>query len=220
MLQGMADHDEAARRRRTDSPEELAGAFAARLAGLAGLQRALAAWALARDTLERNLANERVDAGACHKGCHWCCHLDVQVRFADAAHLARRARQDPALEARVRATARRVAGLDPVARLKAAIPCAFLDAESGACGVYADRPLACRAYRSRDAGWCRDLVGTGMGRDGQASPVVKEALGMRSVIQRALVQVTPPAYQAKGELHALVVRVLDALPSGGRNGRD
>ena len=80
---------------------DLARLFAERLQGLAGPQRALAAWQLARDTLEANMAR-KVEPGACHKGCAWCCNFQVTVRFADAAQLARRARAEPELEAKVR----------------------------------------------------------------------------------------------------------------------
>ena len=196
---------------RTGDPAELARMFAARLEGLAGLQRALAAWTLARDLLERNMERQ-VEAGACHKGCAWCCNFEVTVRFADAAQLARRARAEPALEAKVRATAARVAHLeDAVARLRAAIPCAFLDPASGACRVYADRPLACRAYRSRDALWCRSLVGTDLER-ASGAPVIQAGLGIRRLINDGMVAVTPTAWRAKGELHAMVVRLLDQMP--------
>jgi Fe-S-cluster containining protein len=200
---------------RGNDPQDLARAFAAKLGNLDGLRRALAAWALARDTLEGTMAARRVEAGACHKGCAWCCNFQVTVRFADAAHLARRARAEPALEARVRATAARVGHLgDPVARLKAAIPCAFLDRGSGACSVYEDRPLACRAYRSRDAGWCRSLVGADLAR-ASGQPMVKEGLALRALVTEAMVAATPAEWRAKGELHAMVVRILETLPKGG-----
>lgn len=191
--------------------DELARKFAERLQGLDGAQRALAAWRLARDTLEANMAR-KVEAGACHKGCAWCCNFQVTVRFADAAQLARRARAEPELEARVRATAARIAHLgDPVARLRAAIPCAFLDPASGACRVYADRPLACRAYRSRDSAWCRSLVGTTEAA-ASGAPVIHEGLAIRKLVNDAMVAVTPAAWRARGELHAMVVRLLDRLP--------
>lgn len=199
------------------SPTAVAGAadlarlFAERLQGLAGPQRALAAWQLARDTLEANMAR-KVEPGACHKGCAWCCNFQVTVRFADAAQLARRARAEPELEAKVRTTAARVAHLgDPVARLRAAIPCAFLDPASGACRVYADRPLACRAYRSRDSVWCRSLVGTSR-EAASGAPVIQEGLAIRKLVNDAMVAVTPAAWRARGELHAMVVRLLDGLP--------
>lgn len=194
---------------RTGDPKELARVFAGKLAGLGGARRALAAWALARDTLEGTMAARKVEPGACHRGCAWCCNFRVEVRFADAAHLARRARTDPALEAKVRATAARVAHLDPVRRLRAAIPCTFLDADSGACRVYEDRPLACRAYRSRDALWCRSLVGTEASHV-SGRPVIQDGLAIRSLVTEAMVAVTPPEWRAKGELHAMTVRILDA----------
>jgi Fe-S-cluster containining protein len=209
---------------RTGDPAELARAFAGRLEGEVGLRRALKAWAMARDALEGTLARQAVDEGACRKGCDACCRLRVEIRGVEAVHLARRARGDPALEARVRATAARVAGMDGAARMRADVPCGFLDPASGACSVYEDRPLPCRAYRSRDAGWCRSLVGPAA--DVQAiaaagpSPVVKEALGIRGLVQRALLEVTPPEWRAGGELHAMVVRVLDAVGPGGAPTRD
>lgn len=196
----------------TGDPAVLAAAFDRALAGLEGLQRALRAWALARDTLEANLVRQRVDEGACRKGCGWCCRLDIEVRFADAFQLAKRAAADPVLEKRLRATAARVAGLDAVGRLRAAVPCAFLDPASQVCAVYADRPLACRAYRSRDADWCRGIVGADdLRAAARSSPVVQEALAIRSVIQQALVAVTPPEWRGKGELHAMTLAVLDRL---------
>jgi Fe-S-cluster containining protein len=217
-MMASGDGGEAPRREvlhRGNDPKDLARAFASNLGKLDGLRRALAAWALARDTLEGTMAARRVEEGACHKGCAWCCNFQVTVRFADAAHLARRARAEPVLEARVRATAARIGHLgDPVARLKAAIPCAFLDRGSGACSVYEDRPLACRAYRSRDAGWCRSLVGTDQAH-ASGQPVVKEGLALRALVTEAMVAVTPAEWRAKGELHAMVMRVLDTLPKGG-----
>jgi Fe-S-cluster containining protein len=200
--------------RRTGDPAELARAFEARLGGLEGHRRALAAWELARDMLERNLAPPKVEQGACHLGCSWCCRgLEVEIRPAEAVRLAHRARRDQRIEVRVRETAKRVARLDAAGRLKAAVPCAFLDEASGACSVYEDRPLACRSYRSRDAGWCRSILGTSGGVT-RNSPVIREALGIRGLIEKALLAVTPAEWQAKGELHRLVVRMLDAVPAG------
>lgn len=188
---------------------ELARRFEAKLGGTTGARRALDAWELARRALEGTMAAQKVEEGACHRGCAWCCNFHVAVRFADAAHLARRARAEPALEARVRATAARVGHLDPVTRLRAAVPCAFLESATGACRVYEDRPLACRAYRSRDAGWCRSLVGTERTHV-SGRPVIQEGLAIRSLVTEAMIAVTPSDWRAGGELHAMVVRVLDA----------
>lgn len=203
---------------RVGDAEGLARRFAARLAGSDGLRRALEAWALARDTLEGTMTAQAVPEGACHKGCAWCCNFHVEVRFADAVHLARRARAVPALEAKVRATALRVGGLDPVARLRLGVPCAFLDPASGACSVYEDRPIPCRAYRSHDADWCRSLVGTSAERL-ERNAAVKEGLAIRSLVTQAMAAVTPAPWRERGELHRMVVTILDRIPAGG-TGRD
>jgi Fe-S-cluster containining protein len=201
---------------RTGDPAELARSFTARLRGVGGMRRALEAWALARDTLEGTLVARKVDEGACRKGCAWCCRLPVEIRFAEAAHLARRAGQDRVLERRVRETAARVGGMVGVERLRSAAPCAFLDPTTQACAVYEDRPLACRSFRSRDAGWCRGTIeaARGAGPPPCGDPVVREALGIRAMVQTAMVEVTPPEWRAMGELHAMVVRVLDAVGRG------
>jgi Fe-S-cluster containining protein len=201
---------------RTDDPADLARSFAARLRGVGGMRRALEAWALARDTLEGTLVARKVEEGACRKGCAWCCRLPVEIRFAEAAHLARRAGADPALERRVRETAARVGGMVGVERLRSGTPCAFLDPATQACAAYEDRPLACRSFRSRDAGWCRGTVeaARGGGPPPRGDPVVREALGIRGMVQTAMVEVTPPDWRAVGELHAMVVRVLDAVGRG------
>ena len=44
--------------------------------------------------------------------------------------------------------------------------------------------------------------------------MIREALRIRGLIEKALLAVTPPEWQAKGELHRLVVRMLDAVPEG------
>lgn len=195
---------------RTNDPKALARAFEGKLVGTQGLRRALAAWTLARATLEGTMAAQKVEAGACHKGCAWCCNFHVEVRLADAAHLARRAAAEPALEAKVRATAALVGHLDPVRRLGAGVSCAFLDGASGACRVYEDRPLACRAYRSRDAGWCRSLVGT-QRTHAAGRPVIQEGLVIRALVTEAMLAVTPPPWRGRGELHSMVVQVLDRI---------
>src|SRR5690606_16099385 len=51
------------------------------------------------------------------------------------------------------------------ARLKAKLPCAFL--ENGDCTIYAFRPLNCRGANSVDADLCRDFV---EGRADAATP--------------------------------------------------
>jgi hypothetical protein len=179
---------------------------------------------MARDALEGTLARQAVDEGACRKGCDACCRLRVEIRGVEAVHLARRARGDPALEARVRATAARVAGMDGAARMRADVPCGLpRPGERGLLRLRGPAPALPRLPQPR-----RRLVPVAVGpaADVQAiaaagpSPVVKEALGIRGLVQRALLEVTPPEWRAGGELHAMVVRVLDAVGPGGAPTRD
>jgi hypothetical protein len=43
---------------------------------------------------------------------------------------------------------------------------------------------------------------------------VKEGLALRALVTEAMVAVTPAEWRAKGELHAMVVQILDKLPKG------
>ncbi|MGE3171318.1 MAG: YkgJ family cysteine cluster protein [Planctomycetota bacterium] len=122
----------------------------------------------AQDTLEHLLAESNADATpsssgpptrtrwACRAGCAHCCHHPVGVTFAEAAALAFALQRLPpaervAREARVHAAAADAAPA-PWSAL-AGRPCPLLAAD-GACVVYADRPLACRAWASTDAAAC------------------------------------------------------------------
>jgi len=108
---------------------------------------------------------------SCHSGCDTCCRHLVVLGAAEALVLLRTLRALPQ-DQRQRATDRFKAGLERlesagllprllavftreahdwrrVAEMQAAywdlaIPCPFL--ESGACGIYAERPLICRQY--------------------------------------------------------------------------
>jgi hypothetical protein len=44
---------------------------------------------------------------------------------------------------------------------------------------------------------------------------VREGLALRALVTEAMIAVTPAKWRAKGELHAMVVRILDRLPKGG-----
>ena len=76
---------------------------------------------------------------ACASGCDACCHVRIGVFAVEAvpieAALARLAREDPALRARVRQQA------DDPARQH---HCALL--VDGRCSVYGERPLICRSH--------------------------------------------------------------------------
>lgn len=102
---------------------------------------------------------------ACHRGCAWCCFLQVPVSAPEvlllAAHL-RRTRSPEELAALRRRVAElddRTHGLDAKQRLAARLPCALL--EGGACSVYPLRPLACRGWNSYDDRVCRRAVELG-----------------------------------------------------------
>ena len=96
----------------------------------------------------------------CAPGCAFCCHLSVFAAVPEILHLAehlRGALSAPdlaALSARVAAAAAAIAELSQEGRARAKRACPLLDEATGRCGVYAARPLACRAYNSCDAGVC------------------------------------------------------------------
>jgi putative zinc- or iron-chelating protein len=97
---------------------------------------------------------------ACREGCHWCCYLKVGATAPEVLVIAEyiRTHAPAALRERVRSRAAELSA-DPrvfseYAKPEARIPCALLT-ETGACGVYEVRPLACRGWSSTDAEACR-----------------------------------------------------------------
>lgn len=94
----------------------------------------------------------------CQAGCSYCCYYHVPVTPAEALALAEYISTLPdagriAIQARLTATAARVAPLSQRVYITTNIPCAFLDA--GRCSVYAARPIACRGFHSRDVAACQ-----------------------------------------------------------------
>ncbi len=91
---------------------------------------------------------------ACRKGCYFCCHVNVSATIPDAILVAETIRSGDASRfiPAIRATARRIAGLNPSERYRQAVPCPML--EDGACGIHEFRPTACRAYLATDARKC------------------------------------------------------------------
>ena len=113
--------------------------------------------------LVQALARDPKCLPVCAAGCAFCCHLSVFASVPEllvlAAHL-RATLTDAELAARTEATvaaAAAVRELGQKERAAARRPCPLLGGLDGAtrqCGVYAARPLACRAYNSCDAGVC------------------------------------------------------------------
>ena len=112
-------------------------------------------------TLQRDVIAQRSVDVACERGCHYCCHLRVEIRpheaFVLAEHIAGRfSNADRAATiTRIEANLQRIAPLSAAAHVRAGIPCALLD-EQGTCSVYDARPAACRKYYSVSVSTCRN----------------------------------------------------------------
>jgi Fe-S-cluster containining protein len=80
---------------------------------------------------------------ACHVGCHECCLGPFPITQLDGlrlrAGLAELRTQEPERAARVQARARAYVEADDA-------PCPALDPETGACELYAARPITCRTF--------------------------------------------------------------------------
>jgi hypothetical protein len=127
-----------------------------------GAERVLAAarsaFTLANEPRKLELL-QAAPALACHEGCHWCCYLKVSVTAPEALVLAAHLEQyaSPAelerVKARAAAFARDPRIFSADAKAAAKMPCPVLT-DSGACGAYEARPIACRAWNSADAEAC------------------------------------------------------------------
>ncbi|MBB6255294.1 YkgJ family cysteine cluster protein [Nitrospirillum iridis] len=113
------------------------------------------------DRMPKNLAlpDGTIAPVACRLGCHHCCTQQVSLTLGEialvAGHLA--AQDDETrrrLAAAIRAALPRAAGRTLSQRKLDRMPCPLLGGD-GACGLYAARPLACRAYLSADLDACR-----------------------------------------------------------------
>ncbi len=115
---------------------------------------------LTKRALVDALARDPKCLPVCAPGCAFCCHLSVFASVPELLHLARHLRATldaPALAAKasaITAAAAAIRELDQAGRAAAKRACPLLDEGSGRCGVYAARPLACRAYNSCDASVC------------------------------------------------------------------
>jgi Fe-S-cluster containining protein len=102
---------------------------------------------------------------ACARGCSWCCRgVKVEATVPEVLAIAEsfragRCSEDVAALARdATERARALRDLDAETRWARKTPCRFLDEASGACTIYAVRPLACRAHASFDATACEDAA--------------------------------------------------------------
>ncbi len=120
---------------------------------------------------------------ACKKGCYFCCHVHVQATIPDAILVASAIRAGTVddFSPAIHETAARIAGLDADQRYRQAIPCPMLKA--GACGIYAVRPTACRAYLATDARQCEASLG--QARAG-GTPAAVESLAYPQQISAAI----------------------------------
>jgi Fe-S-cluster containining protein len=103
---------------------------------------------------------EGMKAPECAKGCYFCCHTIVVVTAPEAFYLAdyiertRTPEEFTRLVAHVRATDAKTRGLTGAQRWGGGPPCPMLDLGSGACSIYAGRPLPCRGTFSSSRASC------------------------------------------------------------------
>lgn len=103
---------------------------------------------------------ENHPAWLCGKGCDSCCRRLAAVPQLTAAEWALLRRGLAALAPEQLAAIRRHVA-DLTEQSSAPVVCPLLDRDSGACPVYAERPVACRSYGfyvQRDQGlYCHDI---------------------------------------------------------------
>lgn len=135
--------------------------------------------------LEEAAASYSKAAGAeCRAGCTSCCHLMVHGRPYEILSIVRHllATRTPAeiesLEQRLRAVAQ--VPLDPIVRLKAKMPCAFL--EEGRCSIYEHRPSVCRMTLSQSRAACDSCLREG----GGSIPYIEQPGKIAAVMQMGI----------------------------------
>ena len=155
---------------------------------------------------------------ACAPGCHYCCHLRVEVFAHEAAallhHIRAKASAEDAvrLERRIRANAQRVDALSVEQHRSAGIACAFL--QNGVCSAHDVRPSACAAYHSLSRARCEHAFRhpQHIGTPRNARPALLEL----QVFGAAQIEATSAARTAAGlsgeqaELHQALRALLDA----------
>lgn len=121
---------------------------------------------------------------ACRAGCSYCCHQVVSARAAEIFLLARAIRALPEeaaarLTERVMAAAAATRDMRVEERHRRNVPCPLL--EDGRCSVYANRPLACRAFASTDMEACRRAFA----HEPAQIPVPRSAMVLRGLLTQA-----------------------------------
>jgi Fe-S-cluster containining protein len=118
--------------------------------------------------LDSHVEPERRRLPVCKAGCDTCCRIHaVFVTPIEAIRIAAflRATLDAdalaSLRARVEEIAEMTAGMTLAQRGTSRTACPLLDETSGACTVYAARPLLCRGYNSCDLSSCLRAFETG-----------------------------------------------------------
>ncbi len=92
----------------------------------------------------------------CRKGCTACCYIPLAVTAVEAIAATAMLLRDEAAVARIRTARAQPNGAE---RWRRRIPCMLL--HDGACAIYAQRPLPCRAYVSLSAVRCDEALASG-----------------------------------------------------------
>ncbi len=151
---------------------------------------------------------------ACQRGCTSCCYIPVAVTVVEAIGAAVAAARDPTLLAQIALLSPAIAAAGDFGRWRQRLPCTLL--RDGACAVYTDRPLPCRAYVSLDAGRCERALASGSTAAQFSIPVLdlprQLAAAIRSGIRAACI--AQGLQDAHVELTAAVAQLV-ADPTAG-----
>lgn len=120
----------------------------------------------------------------CRKGCTACCYIPLAVTAVEAIAAAAAVLRDEPAVGRVRSSGAQPSGAE---RWRRRIPCVLL--QEGACTIYAQRPLPCRAYVSLSAAHCDEALASGDSGELLAVPTLdlphRHAAGLRAGIRAA-----------------------------------
>lgn len=132
---------------------------------------------------------------SCKAGCNWCCYQPVRVTPPEVFRIVRFIRSLPVktqdqLTSQIRESVRPAMAQNTDIQNKAGTPCPFLDtsssnagsANTGLCGIYAVRPLACAEFNSNNVKDCKK----GSQKGFQATMVTRER--SRVLIYKAVQQ--------------------------------